>query len=58
MIGINYRRSRAPRRSHKNARTTFAGPKLLMERIVVMGLMPTNISTNSAPLIKKNGTPA
>ncbi|MEA3220736.1 MAG: hypothetical protein OZX49_01849 [Immundisolibacter sp.] len=29
-----------------------------MERIVVMGLMPTNISTNSAPLIKKNGTPA
>jgi transposase len=26
--------------SHKNARTTFAGRKLLVERIEVMGLMP------------------
>ena len=26
--------------SHKNARTTFAGRKLLIERIGVMGLMP------------------
>lgn len=27
--------------SHKNARTTFAGRKLLIERIAVMGLIPT-----------------
>ena len=26
--------------SHKNARLTFEGRKLLMERISVMGLMP------------------
>jgi hypothetical protein len=26
--------------SHKNARTTFAGRKLLIERIAVMGLTP------------------
>lgn len=26
--------------SHKNARTTFEGRKLLIERIAVMGLMP------------------
>ncbi len=26
--------------SHKNARTTFAGRKLLIDRIGVMGLMP------------------
>lgn len=28
--------------SHKNARLTFEGRKLLIERIAVMGLMPTS----------------
>jgi len=35
--------------SHKNARTTFAGRKLLIERIEVMGLMPAAEAAGISP---------
>lgn len=35
--------------SHKNARTTFAGRKLLIERIRTMGLMPAALAAGISP---------
>lgn len=35
--------------SHKNARTTFAGRKLLIERIRVVGLMPAAEAAGISP---------
>ncbi len=40
--------------SHKNARTTFAGRKLLMERIGTMGLMAAvQVAGISVPTVRK-----